>query len=134
VVALGGWFLGGLVAMATIPGVRLDDQMVVVLSVASPIGLGISFAWGHRDWSATTRRIGLAASVGGAVFGGWLGYNAAGGLVSAVTAIVGAVAGANLTLIALDIWRDRQARDRFADTSAKAAPAPLTSEPTRQPV
>ena len=41
------------------------------------------------------------------------------GLFALITAIVGAVAGANLTLLALDIAWDRQQRDRFVDTNAK---------------
>jgi hypothetical protein len=48
------------------------------------------------------------------VVGTWLGFNATEGLVALLTTIVGAVAGANLLLLALDIAWDRQARDRFA--------------------
>jgi len=48
-----------------------------------------------------------------------LNYNATDGLLALITAIVGAVAGANLTLLALDIAWDLQQRDRFVDTNAK---------------
>jgi hypothetical protein len=49
--------------------------------------------------------------------GAWLGYNATQGLLALITAIVGATAGANLALLALDISRNRQARDRLAKTN-----------------
>jgi hypothetical protein len=82
--------------------------------VGLPIGLGIYFAWVHRDWSRQSKATGLAAAVGGALVGAWLGFNATEGLFALITAIVGAVAGANLTPLALDIAWDRQGRDRFA--------------------
>ena len=46
--------------------------------------------------------------------GGWLGFNATSGLLALITTIVGAAAGANLALLALDIAWDRSARPRTA--------------------
>lgn len=45
VLGLGGWFLGVLVVITTLPGVPLDHELLAVLSVGLPIGLGIYFAW-----------------------------------------------------------------------------------------
>src|SRR5207249_9471309 len=116
---LGGWFLGVLIVITTMPGVPLDDALLATLPVGVPIGLGIYFAWVNRDWSATTKTTGFAAAAGGALVGAWLGFNVTTGLFALISAIVGAVAGANLTLLALDIAWDRQQRDRFVDTYAK---------------
>jgi pimeloyl-ACP methyl ester carboxylesterase len=116
---LGGWFVGVLIVLTALPTVPLDDELLAALSVGLPIGLGIYFAWVHRDWSRQSKAIGLAATAGGALVGAWLGFNAMEGLFALITAIVGAVASANLTLLALDIAWDRQQRDRFVDTNAK---------------
>ncbi|HEX8968013.1 MAG TPA: alpha/beta fold hydrolase, partial [Chloroflexota bacterium] len=107
---LGGWFVGGLIIMTTLPSVRLDEPLLVVLSVSAPIGLGIYFSWVHRDWPARARNAGLTAAVGGALVGAWLGVNIAEGLVAPVTAIISATVSANLILIVLDIARARSAR------------------------
>jgi hypothetical protein len=80
-----------------------------------PVGLGIYLAWVHRDWSAQSKGVGLAAAVAGALAGAWLGFLATAGLTALATAILGAVAGANLVLILLDVARARSADDRIAD-------------------
>ena len=116
---LGGWFVGVLIVLTALPTVPLDDELLAALSVGLPIGLGIYFAWVHRDWSRQSKATGLAAAAGGALVGAWLGFNTMEGLFALITAIVGAVVGANLTLLALDIAWDRQQRDRFVDTNAK---------------
>ncbi len=119
VLGLGGWFLGVLIVITTMPGIPLDDELLAALSMGVPIGLGIYFAWVDRDRSAKTKTTGFAAAAGGALVGAWLGFNATEGLLALITTIVGAAVGANLTLLALDIAWDRQERDRFVDTSAK---------------
>ncbi len=119
VLGLGGWLLGVLVVITTMPGVPLDDELLAALSVGLPIGLGIYFGWVNRDWSARTKITGFAAVAGGALIGARLGFNATEGLFAVVTTIVGAAAGGNLTLLALDIAWDQQVRDRFASTNAK---------------
>jgi hypothetical protein len=117
VLGLGGWFLGVLVVLTTMPGVPLVDELVASLSVGLPIGLGIYFAWVNGDWSTQTKATGLAAAVVGALVGARLGFNvtsAGFGLFAPLLAIVGAAVGGNLAVLALDIAWDWQVRDRFA--------------------
>ncbi|MGH3018709.1 MAG: alpha/beta hydrolase, partial [Gaiellaceae bacterium] len=128
VLGLGGWFLGVLLVITTMPGTPLDDERLATLSVGLPIGLGIYLAWRNRDWSARTKTAGFVAAVGTSLVGAWLGFHAAVDLVALVTAIVGSTAGANLTLILLDISRAPSARERPATETAvdprrRAAPA-----------
>ena len=67
VLGLGGWSLGLLVTLATMPGVSLDNGLVAVVSAGVPMGLGIygacyavssgrsrRFEGGRRDLLATT--------------------------------------------------------------------------------
>jgi len=103
VLGLGGWSLAALVALTTMPGVRITDELLVVGSVAVPIALGAYWAWLHVDWSRGTKAMGFVAAVGGAIIGAWLGFNATQELVALITALVGAAVGANLALIVLDI-------------------------------
>jgi uncharacterized membrane protein YdfJ with MMPL/SSD domain/pimeloyl-ACP methyl ester carboxylesterase len=126
---LGGWFLGALVVMATLPGVPLDDDLLAVLSVGVPIGLGIYWAWVRRDWTANTKIAGLVAAAVGALVGARLGFNATAGLLALVTAIVGAAAGANLALILHDIARERRAGRPRAEAAAPNH-HPSRTEPT----
>jgi hypothetical protein len=55
VLGLGGWFLGALIVLTTMPGVRIDNKLLIILSVGVPIGLGAYWAWVHRDWSARSK-------------------------------------------------------------------------------
>ena len=110
VLGLGGWFLGALIVMTTLPGVPLDDELLAALSIGIPIGLGIYWAWVHRDWSANAKTAGFVAAAAGALVGAWLGFNATTGLLALITTIVGATAGANLSLIVLDMTRERSTR------------------------
>jgi uncharacterized membrane protein YfcA len=119
VLGLGGWFAGVLIVTTTMPGVPLDDELLAALSVGVPVGLGIYLAWANRDRPAADRRIGLAAAVGGALVGVWLGFNASDDLLALLTGILGAIVGANLILLVLDIAWDRQARDRSAEAGAQ---------------
>ena len=123
VLGLGGFLLGLLIVLTTNVGVALTDELVVALSVALPIGLGVSLAWANRD-SATPTNTGFAAAAGGALIGAWLGFNvtsAGFGYLAPFVAVVGATVGANLALLGLDIVWDRQARDRLAATDAREA-------------
>jgi pimeloyl-ACP methyl ester carboxylesterase len=117
VLGLGGWFLGVLIVITTMPGVPLGHELLAVLGVGAPVGLGIYWAWTHRDWPARVKTSGFAAALGGSLAGAWLGFHAADDLLALVTAIAGAIAGANLALLALDMSRDRQARKGFVETS-----------------
>jgi pimeloyl-ACP methyl ester carboxylesterase len=114
VLGLGGWFLGVLIVITTMPGTPLDDELLAGLSVGLPIGLGVYFAWVDRDWTARTKTTGFAAAVAAGVIGAWLGFHATADLLALVTAIVGAVTGANLALILLDISMARSVRQRLA--------------------
>jgi pimeloyl-ACP methyl ester carboxylesterase len=114
VLGLGGWLLGALIVLATMPGVPIDHELVVALSAGLPVGLGIFLAWVHRDWDRQTKSVGLAAAVGGALVAAWLGFHAMAGFMAPITAILGAIAGANLVLILLDMARTGFADDRIS--------------------
>jgi pimeloyl-ACP methyl ester carboxylesterase len=117
VLGLGGWFLGVLVAITTMPSLPLDDALLNVLAVGVPVGLGIYLAWVDREWPARNKVAGLVAAFAGAFAGTWLGVHAADDLLALVTGIAGAVAGANLLLILLDMSRAGSARDLPATTT-----------------
>src|ERR687897_1183133 len=125
VLGLGGWCLGALIVLTTMPGVRIDNQLLVILSVGVPISLGIYWAWVHRAFSTRSKRVGLAAAAVGALAGAWLGFHATDGPLALLTAIAGALAGANLTLILLDMSRARSTPNQFAaPTTTANAPSP----------
>ncbi len=109
VLGLGGWALGVLLALSLSLRAPVDGALVVVPSVAVPVGLGVYWAWARRSLPKRTRRTGLAVALAGAVLGAWLGFSAAAEPVALLTAIPGAVALANLGLIALDVRRERPA-------------------------
>jgi hypothetical protein len=116
---LGGLLLGILIVLIALPTVALYDPRLATLSVGLPVGLGLYLAWVNRDWSARTKATGFAAAAAGALAGAWLGFNATEGVVALLTGILGATAGGNLILLALDIAWDKQARDRFAAADAE---------------
>ena len=129
VLGLGGLFLGVLIVLTTNAGISLKDELVVSLSVGLPIALGVFLAWVNRA-SATPTNTGFALAVTGALIGAWLGFNvtdAGFGFLAPFVAIAGASAGANLSLILLDIAWDRQARVSVADDRATEALGALPS-------
>jgi hypothetical protein len=128
VLGLGGWFLALLIVLVTKTAVPFDDPVIAILAVGAPIGLGIYLAWVHRNWSRTTKVVGSMAAMGGALAGAWLGFNATEGLFALFTAIVGAAAGANATLLVLDISWDRSGRPR-AELSTEGEPAAALGVP-----
>jgi hypothetical protein len=118
VLGLGGLCLGVLVVMTANAGVAITDDLLVALSTGLPVAFGVYLAWVNRVSSPTPAGTGLAASMAGALVGAWLGLgvtDAGLGFLSPFLAIVGATAGANLFLVALDIAWDRQASARPAD-------------------
>ena len=122
---LGGWSLGALIVLTTMPGVRIDNQLLVTLSVGLPIALGTYWAWVHRAFPARSKRVGLAAASVGSLAGAWLAFHATDGPMALLTAIAGALAGANLTLILLDMSRVRATRNQSAaPTTTADAPSP----------
>jgi pimeloyl-ACP methyl ester carboxylesterase len=115
VLGLGGWFAGVLLVITTMPGTPLDDPWLATLSVGLPVGLGIYYAWRNRDWPAGRKTTGFAVAVATGLAGAWLGFQAGTDLLALVTAIVGAVAGANLGLVVVDIRADRRTANRVAE-------------------
>ena len=63
VLGLGGWFLGILIVITTMPGTPLDDELLAAFSVGVPVGLCIYFAWLNRGWAAQTKVTGFAAAM-----------------------------------------------------------------------
>jgi pimeloyl-ACP methyl ester carboxylesterase len=125
VLGLGGWFLGVLIVLTALPTVPITDEVLVLVSVAVPSGLGIYWASARSEGSGGPRTARFVATVVGAVIGAWLGFNvtsAAFGMIAPLLAIVGATAGANLIVLALDIRRERAARE----AAAAATPPALT--------
>ena len=102
VLGLGGWFAGVPLVVTAMPETPLDDQRFVTLSV----GLGIYWAWVNRESKMRSRFIGFALGLAGALAGAWLGFHAATDLLALLTAILGSIAGANLTLVLLDVVRE----------------------------
>ena len=109
VLGLGGWFTAVIVLLVAFPTVPLDDPAVAVLSIGTPIGLGVYLAWTRRDHPARTRAIGFAGALVAAFVGALLGFHAAEGLTAVVTTIVGAAVGANIALLVLDVVQDSAA-------------------------
>ena len=118
VLGLGGWLLGVVVVISTTRGVPVDGEIFSSLTIGIPVGLGVYLAWVRRDWSARTKAVGAAAALGGALVGGWLGFNTTTDMLALITTIAGAAAGSNLAVILLDIAWDRQGRDRSAVATA----------------
>jgi pimeloyl-ACP methyl ester carboxylesterase len=119
VLGLGGWLTGLMIALVAFPTVALDDALLAVVSIGTPIALGTYLAWINPNRPARATTIGIAAAAAGALLGAWLGFHAAADLLALITAILGAAVGANLTLLALDIAWDQQVRDRSATSKAK---------------
>jgi len=123
VLGLGGWFIGLLIVLTTMPDVPLDHQLLAALAVGLPVGLGIYFAWVNREWSPGAKSKGFVIAVTAGVVGAWLGFHATVDLMALLTSIVGATAGANLALILLDMSRARAVADRRAPKTADAMPS-----------
>ncbi len=121
---LGGWFLGALIILTTVQGVPITGSLVVVPSVGVPIGLGLYLAWVNRAWPADRKAAGLAVAAAGAIVGAWLGFHAGGWLFAIITAILGAAAIGNLSLIAFDIRLAQRGRRQVAETEIGQAPPP----------
>ena len=109
VLGLGGWCLGALLVLTAIPAVAIDGVLLGTLGTGVPIGLGVYLAWVQRDWSGSTKAAGFTAAIGGALAGAWLGFLAGSGMLTVFTAILSAILGANLLLIALDVAAPRPA-------------------------
>jgi pimeloyl-ACP methyl ester carboxylesterase len=124
VLGLGGWSLGALAVLAAMPTVRVDNELVVVLTVAVPVGLGVHWSSVRRSWPHRVVRARLLVAAAGALGGAWIGFEATEVPIALVTSVVGAVAVANLALLLLEISRDRSARQRAAVPSLDSGPRP----------
>ena len=124
---LGGWCLGVLIVLTALPTVPIVGEALSVLSIGIPIGLGTYWAAATGDRSRLSGIARFTATVAGALVGAWLGFNvtsAGFGLFAPLLTIVGAIAGANLALIIVDVVSERSFRSGTA-----TAPAPPTSVP-----
>jgi pimeloyl-ACP methyl ester carboxylesterase len=109
-VGLGGWSLGVLIVLATLPVVALDNQLLAVVAVAIPVAAGIAMAWMRPDRPPAAATAGRAGAVAGALAGAWLGFHTTGGFAGVLTATVGALLGANVVLLVVDIAHERAER------------------------
>jgi hypothetical protein len=100
---LGGWCLGLLVVLVLFPSMPVGSQPLAVLSIGVPVALLTYLGWVHRDWSRPVRTAGLGAVTSGATVGAWIGLHAVAGLMSVVTAVLGAVLLANLSVLVRDM-------------------------------
>ncbi len=98
---LGGWCLGLLVALTTLPTVPLDDQVLVVISIGLPVALAVYCGWLKRDSSPRIKLVGLGTVLSAALLGAWFGYHVP--PLGPVSGTLAAVAAANLGLIVLDV-------------------------------
>jgi hypothetical protein len=121
VLGLGGWCLATMIVMGVWPGMPLDNELVAMLSIVLPVGVGVYWAWVHRDWTATTKAIGIGVAAAGAVLGAWFGFTSTAGLLAVVTAIVGAGVGANVALLLFDIVRRPSTLDGVVTASSLRA-------------
>ena len=90
-----------------------------------------------HDASAATRTTGWVLGTAAALVGAWLGFHAAEAVLALITTTVGAILGANLTLIIFDIMRERSELDLLAGvnptpawTDVQAGPAAYVEETT----
>ena len=111
---VGGWCIGALVALTALPTVPLDDEALAVISIGVPVGLAVYCGWLKRDALPAIKAGGAAAALGAATLGAWLGYHVpATPLLGAITGALGAVAAANLGLIAVDVARINARAERI---------------------
>jgi hypothetical protein len=128
VLGLGGWSLAVLIILSGGLSVPLDSEALAVVAMGIPIALGVYGGWVRPDRSTKNESVGLTAAAGGALFGAWLGINATGGLFALFAAIAGAVAGANLALIVLDV---STATAKRRGSLAPSLPVERAHEPVR---
>ncbi|MDX6723233.1 MAG: hypothetical protein QOD73_1637 [Solirubrobacteraceae bacterium] len=124
VLGLGGWFAAALVALIALPSVPIDAELLMVAAIGAPVAMASWLAW--RDPGRTApKAAGLSAAVAGALIGAWAGFACGTGLLIAATTAVGAVAGANLALIACDIAADTRLSRRATTAPVTDAAEPL---------
>jgi pimeloyl-ACP methyl ester carboxylesterase len=101
VLGLGGWFAGVLIVLIALPTVPITDEVLAVVAIAPPVALAVYAGW-YRP--AAHNSAAAFAALAGAGLGAWLGFHVPGApAVGALTAIIGALLGANLALMTLDV-------------------------------
>lgn len=101
VLGLTAWFTGVLIVLIGFPTVPLIDEVLAVVAIAPPVALAVYAGW-YRP--AAHGPIAAFAALSAAAIGAWLGFNVPDApALGALTAIIGAILGANLALIALDV-------------------------------
>ncbi|HSC91746.1 MAG TPA: alpha/beta fold hydrolase [Gaiellaceae bacterium] len=101
VLGLAGWFTGVLIVLIAFPTVPLTSAALAVVSIAPPVALAVYAGW-YRP--AAYGMVAALVALSSAVVGAWLGFRVPDGpALGSLTAIVGAILGANLALIALDV-------------------------------
>jgi hypothetical protein len=105
---LGGWFLGALVVMSTLPAVPLNDPLMAAVSVGLPVALGVYGGWVRRDMAEQLKWTSFGMALAAGLLGAWLGYHAVDGLLALGSTIVGGVVGANLLLVLADVVGPRE--------------------------
>ncbi len=121
VFGIGGWSIAVLAMSAFGVPLPLDHALVVTLAVGIPIGSAVYLVWVQPTWSAPSSAQSFAV-IGAALVGAGAGFTATGSPVAIATAVIGAVAAANLALIGLDIARAR------SEPHALAFPVPVDTE------
>jgi len=111
VLGLGGWIAVALVALIAAPGVPIDDAGLMALGMGVPAAVATWCGWRDRD-RAVGGAAGLLVALLGALVGAWLGLGSATAPAAVATTLVGAVAGANLALIACDVAAQVSGRRR----------------------
>jgi pimeloyl-ACP methyl ester carboxylesterase len=123
VLGLAGWLLAVGVVLAAPTTIPVDDETLVMVSVALPVAAGVYWGWVDRSSSRRARVTGLAGAVAAALIGARVGFAAGKELLALVTALAGAVAAANLALIALDVSAGKRAHGRASSRGRPAVPA-----------
>jgi hypothetical protein len=112
-IGLGGWVLATLVAMVLLPDTPIDAKLLVVASVGVPAALAV-------HWASAGR--GIAVTLAAGVLGAWLGFEAPGSSLGLLTAIPGAVAAANLAVVAREMAAS-PLPERVSAPAPRGAPA-----------
>ena len=109
VLGLSGWLVGVLIVFVAFPTVPLTSDWLAVVSIAPVVALAVYAGWFRP---AAHGAVAAVAALSTAALGAWLGFHVPGApALGPLTAIIGAILGANVALIVFDI------------STAEAAPA-----------
>jgi pimeloyl-ACP methyl ester carboxylesterase len=124
VLGLAGWFTGVLVVLIAFQTVPLTSAALAVVSVAPLVALAVYAGW-YRPAAHGT--IAILTVLAAAVVCAWLGFHVPDGpALGPLTAIVGAILGANLALITFDVLVAEEApAGRIEVPQTKTLPGPV---------